>query len=75
MSRVDAMRRLQGWGDVSIQHYRDLATFGEQVLLSIRFGDWTQVTDPGQAASWARFWRREVEGYIAALKAVNDGSG
>jgi hypothetical protein len=72
MSRVDAMRRLQGWGDVSIQHYRDLATFGEQVLLSIRFGDWAQVT-PGQAASWARFWRREVEGYVAAFRAVNDG--
>ena len=68
------MRRLQGWGDTSIQHYRDLATFGEQVLLSIRFGDWTEVTDAGQAAHWARFWRREVQGYSAAFRAVNEGS-
>jgi hypothetical protein len=73
MGRVDAMRRLQGWGDTSIQHYRDLATFGEKVLLSIRFGDWSRVTDAGQAASWARFWRAEVEGYIAAFRAVHDG--
>jgi hypothetical protein len=74
MSRVDAMRRLQGWGDTSIQHYRDLATFGEQVLLSVRFGNWTEVTDPGQAANWARFWRAEVQGYIAAFRAVNGGT-
>ena len=73
MARVDAMRRLQGWGDTSIQHYRDLATFGEQVLLSIRFGDWS-VANVDQAASWARFWRREVEGYIAAFRAVNNGT-
>src|SRR5262245_24087264 len=53
MPRVDAMRRLQGWGDTSIQHYRDLATFGEKVLLSVRFGDWGAVTDAGQAANWA----------------------
>jgi len=74
MPRVDAMRRLQGWGEASIQHYRDLATFGEQVLLSVRFGNWSEVTDTGQAANWARFWRHEVEGYIAAFRAVSDGS-
>jgi hypothetical protein len=73
MSRVDAMRRLQGWGDTSIQHYRDLATFGEKVLLSVRFGNWSEVTDAGQAATWARFWRAEVQGYSAALRAVNGG--
>ena len=74
MARVDAMRRLQGWGDTSIQHYRDLATYGEQVLLSIRYGDWGEVTNADQAATWARFWRAEVEGYIAAFRAVNDGN-
>jgi hypothetical protein len=72
MARVDAMRRLQGWGDTSIQHFRDLATFGEQVLLSVRFGDWS-AANVDQAAGWARFWRREVEGYIAAFRAVNAG--
>ncbi len=70
MSRVEAMRRLQGWGETSIQHYRDLATYGEQVLLSIRYGNWTEVIDPDQAANWAHFWRHEVEGYIRAYEVV-----
>ena len=75
MSRVEAMRRLQGWGETSIQHYRDLATYGEQVLLSIRYGNWTEVIDPDAAASWAHFWRHEVEGYVDAYRAVQDGDG
>ena len=70
MSRVEAMRRLQGWGETSIQHYRDLATYGEQVLLSIRYGNWTVVNDPEQARNWAHFWRHEVEGYIRADQVV-----
>jgi hypothetical protein len=43
------------------------------VLLSIRYGNWTEVGDPDQAANWARFWRHEVEGYIDAYRAVQDG--
>ncbi len=73
MPRVEAMRRLQVWGETSIQHYRDLATYGEQVLLSIRYGNWTEVSDPDRAANWARFWRHEVEGYVDAYRAVQDG--
>ena len=66
------MRRLQGWGDTSIQHYRDLAIHGEQILLTVRYGNWSNVTDPAQAANWASYWRHEIEGYIAACKAVKD---
>ncbi len=33
MGRVEAMNRLQGWSDVSVLHFRDLAVFGEQLLL------------------------------------------
>ena len=51
-------------------HFRDLAVFGEQLLLGIRFGDWTDVIDPNQAANWARYWRPEVQGYIHAYRAV-----
>ena len=57
MRSVDAMNRLQGWSDVSVLHYRDLAEFGEQMLLGIRFGAWTSVNDPDQAANWARYFR------------------
>ena len=48
-------------------HFRDLAVFGEQLLLSIRFGAWTTVNDPEQAANWARYWRREVQRYMPRL--------
>jgi hypothetical protein len=70
MSRVEAMRRLQGWGETSIRHYRNLAVYGEQLLLSIRYGNWSEVTNPDQAANWARFWRQEVQGYIHAYQTV-----
>ena len=70
MDRVDAMKSLQGWTDASVLHFRDLGEFGEQILLSIRFGDWSDVNDPLQAANWARFWRPEIQGYIHAYRAV-----
>jgi hypothetical protein len=70
MRSVDAMNRLQGWSDVSVLHYRDLAEFAEQLLLGIRFGAWTSVNDPDQAANWARYFRREVQQYCHAFEAV-----
>ena len=44
--------------------------FGEQILLSIRYGAWSDVNEPVQAANWARFWRPEIQGYIHAYRAV-----
>lgn len=70
MDRVDAMKRLQGWTDTSVVHFRDLGVFGERLLLSIRFGDWNDVIDATQAANWARYWRPEAQGYIHAYRAV-----
>jgi len=70
MDRVDAMKKLQGWTDINVLHFRNLATFGEQVLLSIRYGAWADAYEPKQAANWARFWRAEVQGYVHAYRAV-----
>ena len=70
MAPVDAMKKLQGWTDISVLHFRDLAVFGEQLLLGIRFGAWTAVNEPEQAANWARYWRPEIQGYIHAYRAV-----
>jgi hypothetical protein len=70
MGPVDAMNKLQGWTDTSVMHFRDLAMFGEQLLLSIRFGAWSIVIVPDQAANWARYWRAELQGYIHAYRAV-----
>jgi hypothetical protein len=41
MDRVDAMKTLQGWTDTSVIHFNDLAVYGEQLVLSIRYGDWS----------------------------------
>ena len=70
MPAVDAMKRLQGWNDVSVNHFNELAVFGEQILLAIRYGDWIGVNDPAQAANWARDWRPEIQNYIHSYWAV-----
>jgi len=70
MDRVDAMKKLQGWTDTSILHFRNLAIFGEEILLSARYGNWSDVNEPTQAALWARFWRSEIQSYIHAYRAV-----
>jgi hypothetical protein len=70
MDRVDAMKKLQGWTDTSVLHFRNLAVFGEQVLLSIRYGAWAGVNDPVQATNWARYWRPEIQGYLHAYRSV-----
>jgi hypothetical protein len=70
MDRVDTVKSMQGWSDVNVMHFRDLGVFGEQLLLAIRWGAWTKVFDPVQAANWARYWRPEIQGYIHAYRAV-----
>lgn len=70
MSRVDAMKKLQEWTDVSVLHFHNLGVFGEQILLAIRFGAWSDTNDPDQAKNWVRYWRAEIQGYIHSYRAV-----
>jgi hypothetical protein len=70
MDRVDAMKKIQGWTDTSVMHFRNLAMFGEQLLLSVRYGNWSDIYEPTQAFNWARFWRPQVQGYIHAYRAA-----
>jgi hypothetical protein len=70
MDRVDAMKKLQGWTDTSVLHFRNLAMFGEQLLLSIRWGHWSDEFEPVKALNWARFFRPQVQGYIHAYRAA-----
>jgi hypothetical protein len=70
MDRVDTMKQLQGWGDASVTHFRDLAVFGERVLLSIRYGNWSVINDSRAAENWARFWRPEIKSYLHSYRAV-----
>jgi hypothetical protein len=70
MGRVDTMKSLQGWTDVPVLHFRNLAVYGEQILLSIRYGDWVDVIDQERARNWARFWRPEIEEYLGTYRSV-----
>jgi hypothetical protein len=66
------MKSIQGWTDVTVSHFRDLAVYGEQILLSIRYGDWMTVNDEDSARNWARYFRAEIQGYLNAYRSVTD---
>lgn len=70
MDRVDAMKSVQGWTDTSVVHFNDLATFGEQIILGLRYGAWSLVSDPTSAANFCREFRAEIKGYAHAYRAV-----
>lgn len=70
MGPVDAMKTIQGWTNTSVMYFHDLANFGEQILLSIRFNNWSTITDRAHAANWARVWRSELQGYMHAYRTV-----
>ena len=66
---VDVMKTLQGWSDVPVSHFRDLAVNSEQLLLSIRYGDWITGTEDS-VRKWASYFRPEIQGYVHAYRAV-----
>jgi len=70
MDRVDTVKTLKGWNDVSVVHFHDLAVFGEILLLTIRWDRWSEISDPDEGKQWARELRPQVQGYIHALRAT-----
>ncbi|MET1087152.1 MAG: hypothetical protein ABWY04_08530 [Arthrobacter sp.] len=71
MSRVDTMKSVQGWSDTSVTHFYDLAVHGEQLLLSVRHGQWNSTgTSEDDAKNWAKNWKQPVQRYIHAYRAV-----
>lgn len=70
MPQVDTMKTLQGWTDVVVTHFRDLGVFGEQILLTIRWYNWYDVTSEEEAKAWADLLRAQIQTYIHAYRAV-----
>ena len=70
MDRVDHMKRIQGWPVIAMQHFLTLATAGEQLLVTIRYMNWTNVNSSQFAGQWATYWREEIQGYLHAYRAV-----
>jgi len=72
MEPVATTNTMMGWTKSSPLHFRNLARFGEQLLLSVRFCNWTDTTAPAAAANWSHFWREQIQGYIHAYRAVTN---
>jgi hypothetical protein len=70
MDRVDTMKTLQGWTDTSISYYHDLAKYGEQIILAIRYGNWSRVNDRDSARNWADRWRDAIQRYLHSYHSV-----
>ncbi len=70
MATVDTMKTLQGWSDTSVRYFRDLAVFGERLLLTLRWGDWSDISDAVSAQNWANYMRSAIQGYVHAYRAV-----
>jgi hypothetical protein len=70
MGAVDSMKSLQGWTSTSVMFFNELARFGEMLLLSVRYGHWSTISDRDEAANWAKLWRSQIQGYIQAYRVV-----
>lgn len=71
MGPLDMMNKIMRWNQVSVSHFSDLAHFGEQLVLSVRMGDWRAGnTSDEQARNWADYWRFEIQQYVSSYHAV-----
>jgi hypothetical protein len=71
MGSVDTLRRMLRWGDTSIVEFYNLALAGEEILFTVRFGNFDQTqTDRSQADVWARALRNQIEQYVHSYRAV-----
>ncbi|HEX7848017.1 MAG TPA: hypothetical protein VF476_19600 [Chitinophagaceae bacterium] len=71
MDRIDTIRNMMGWGTTSITYFYDLAIHGEKILLSIRYGNWSDAHMPVfSAANWAMAFRDNIQKYIHGYRTV-----
>lgn len=68
---LDTVKTIQGWDPMGTMHYYDLANTGEQLLLSIRYGDWNATMyTAADAGNWAIAFRDLISTYINAYRNV-----
>ncbi len=70
MGVVDTMKNIQGWQSTSIKPYHELAEYGEDILLSIRYTMWSQINNPQVAGNWANKFRPAIQRYTYSYQAV-----
>ena len=67
MGNAESLKSLMGWTDTPITHFRNLAVFGEQLLLSIRWHLWGDEADSNVARDWVNYWKPEIQGYLQTV--------
>lgn len=68
---LDTIKTIQGWDPMGTMHYYDLANTGEQLLLSVRYGDWNaSMYTTADAGNWAISFRDLISTYINAYRNV-----
>lgn len=70
---LDTVKTIQGWDPVGTLHYYELANAGEQIVLSIRFGNWndpSSMFNATDAGIWAIEFRDLISTYINAYRNV-----
>jgi hypothetical protein len=70
MARVDAMKSIQSWSDISIRIYNDLAVNGEAILLSVRVLDWNNGMVTGDAVTWLGIYENQIKTYVNRYQSV-----
>jgi len=71
MGAVDCMKKLQGWTDTTVTHFHELAVTGERIILSVRYGDWSDINNiEDMAKNWARYWKADIQRYIHGYMSV-----
>lgn len=71
VKNVDTVKKLMGKPDISMKYFSDLAETGENIILSIRFGNWNNnSTNENDVKIWLAFWKNEIQRYIYSYKVV-----
>jgi len=64
MDAVDHMKTIQKWSDTSIREFRDLESLASSFCCPFVTTTGACYNDANIAASWARYWRQEIQRYI-----------
>ena len=75
MDRVDTVKSMQGWTDVSVIYFRDLAVYGEQIVLSVRYGAWSRVGSDYQLGLTHVLWASAIRDYGTVTRDLRQQSG
>lgn len=71
MAPVDTLRRMLQWGDTSIIEFWRLASYGELLICSARWGNFgPAANNPQDAEDWALTFRNFLTQYVHSYRAV-----